>query len=208
MTAEAALLEVKALTCIKGDLTLFENLNFSLFPGEILHIAGENGTGKTSLLKLIAGLGYAESGEIRFKGYTHSEEESNFLESMRYIGHQNGFSLSLSALQNLEFAQSVYGLSNIDIMSLLKEFSLFPQALTSFKYLSRGQKQRLALARLKLGQSSLWILDEPATALDQKGLDLVNRLFYEHAENGGGIIFSSHQDLQMDSVQIKTLNLH
>ena len=180
---------INNLSCIRGYNQLFTDLSFELRPGEILKISGTNGTGKTSLLKIIAGLNSAESGSIFFK----NNDINNKLDIF-YLGHLNALSPELSCIENLNFLLEL-GTENFNSSY---EGALSMVGLNNYENelvanLSAGQKRRVALAALFITPSKLWLLDEPFTSLDSKGIEIVENQIKKHRDSGGLCILTTHQ---------------
>lgn len=195
------MLDAINLACVRGDRPLFRALSFSLDKGQILHVRGENGRGKTSLLRILCGLATPADGEIRWSGRGIRELGDEFARSTAYVGHQNGLQGELSAQENLRFALGTDGRAGSALRERIAE-ALARLGLTRFrdlpsKLLSQGQKRRVALARLLLLERPLWVLDEPFTALDIKSCGLVSELLQTHANTGGLVVLASHQELTL-----------
>ncbi|WP_286271229.1 cytochrome c biogenesis heme-transporting ATPase CcmA [Thalassotalea hakodatensis] len=191
------LLETRNLTCIREDRVLFEALNFTVKRGDIIQVEGPNGAGKTSLLRILAGLSSPYEGQVYFAGKPIRTCEEYFHQNMLYLGHQVGVKDELTAEENLAFSLALHGLPIQKAEETLSEVNLlgFEDALAS--HLSAGQHRRIALAQLWQTPAKLWILDEPFTAIDKKGVLKLEQLIKEHANNGGAVILTTHQDLQM-----------
>ena len=180
------MLRVHGLACDRGDRRLFSDVDFSVATGEWLQIEGANGAGKTSLLRILAGLAPAAGGQIEWDKQPVSKVRDEFHARLLYLGHAATIKDDLSALENLQTAAAVAG-------SPL-EASV---ALQACKYLSQGQKRRVALARLLCSQARLWILDEPFVALDVAAVDLLCGILDEHLARGGMLLFTSHQAVHL-----------
>lgn len=191
-------LEADRLECQRGGRVLFENLSFSLRAGEALLVEGENGSGKTSLLRLLSGLSRPVSGEVRWQGKTIDSQRAEYARDMAWLGHQHGVKPELKAFENLAFAAALRGEARREgIERTLETVGLGEQAEVAGRALSAGQKQRLALARLLLSRARLWILDEPFTALDTAGGELVRSLIERHLAEGGLAVLTSHQPVSL-----------
>lgn len=205
----SAMLEVSNLTAIRDDRVLFENLAFKVNTGEIVQIEGRNGTGKTTLLRIIAGLGDCESGEIYWNNNLTVSNRDLFHQDLLFLGHQTGVKRELTGFENLSFYQSVQK-SNMDketIWNVLAQVGLAGREDVPVAQLSAGQQRRVALARLWLSRQPLWILDEPLTAIDKQGVKVLENLFLQHAENGGIVILTTHQDMFTDSPKLRKIRL-
>ncbi len=190
------LLQVVDLTCSRGDRALFEKLSFSVQPGELLYVQGANGSGKTTLLRTLCGLSQPADGEVRWQGTPISQLADDYRSQLCYIGHANGIQGDLSAAENLRFGTCVGGAdSHADIAAALERVGLTKAARLPAKFLSQGQKRRLALARLLVTTKPLWILDEPLTALDVHFGAIMNERLTAHVAAGGLVVITSHQEL-------------
>jgi heme exporter protein A len=195
------------LTCIREERVLFEALNLSIYPGDILQIEGPNGAGKTSLMRLLAGLSQPYDGDIHFQGKCITEQRELFHQNLLYLGHLPGVKDELTAQENLAFNLALHGLDASTAESTLTEVNLlgFEDALAS--HLSAGQHRRIALSRLWQSQAKIWILDEPFTAIDKLGVEKLEQLFLQHADNGGCVILTTHQDLSLPAERVKKVSL-
>jgi len=203
------MLEVSDLECARGDRVLFRGLAFTLAPGKLLHVRGANGSGKTTLLRALAGLTQPLHGEIRWRGAPIADQREALAAALCYVGHSNGLQGELNALENLRFAAWLNG-DSADAASIeqaLDQVGLLPYARLPAKLLSQGQKRRLALARLRLADKPLWILDEPFTALDAASCARIGALLDAHLANNGMAIMASHQALAIDAARLQTLTL-
>ena len=205
--SEAALLKIDNLSCIRDDRVLFEHLSLSLFGGQMLLVEGRNGSGKTSLLRILTGLKMAEEGEIYWHGIAISGQGSNYYERVSYIGHHDGVKRELTCLENLRLVQAMGNPSAIDLDDALEQVNLYRYGDTPVGNLSAGQRRRLALARLIVTEADLWILDEPYTSLDKASMALFQSLFETHLKNKGIIVMTSHHDIDMPEVDLIHLDL-
>jgi heme exporter protein A len=193
-------LTVNNLSCQRGYNLLFENLSFNLSPGEVLRISGPNGSGKTSLLKIISGLNSSESGSITYNQSEVSSEKYQ-LETL-YLGHYAPLSSELSCIENLEYLTNL----NTEILSPNFHGALKEVGLENYEHelagnLSAGQKRRVALSLLFISQSKVWLLDEPFTALDSDGIKIIENQIEKHCANGGLCILTTHQDCNIKSLK-------
>lgn len=203
------MLEVSKLTAIRDERVLFENLSFKVNSGELVQIEGRNGTGKTTLLRIIAGLGDCESGDILWNGNPTISNRDLFHQDLLFLGHQTGVKRELSGYENLSFYQSIQH-CNMDkgtLWSALAQVGLAGREDVPVAQLSAGQQRRVALARLWLSNQPLWILDEPLTAIDKQGVKVLESLFLQHAENGGIVLLTTHQDMFADSPKLRKIRL-
>lgn len=203
------MLAVNHLSIIRDDLPLFESLSFRLQAGDILQIEGENGAGKTSLLRVIAGLGKSGSGEVLWQGEPIAHQRDVYHQSMLFIGHLTGVKRELTALENLRFYQTIAGkpCSDDELMRVLAKVGLVGREDVVVAHLSAGQQRRVALARLWLSDHLLWILDEPFAAIDAKGIKVLEALFVKHAQQGGMVLLTTHQALPSQHAMLQTLRL-
>lgn len=197
------MLEAVDLECVRGDRPLFSHLSFSLKPGELLHVTGANGTGKTTLLRTLCGLTRAHAGEIRWRGNAIQKLGDDYHSDLAYIGHANGIQGDLSPLENLGVAASLGGNAHDEqILATLERLGLAAFRHFPSKILSQGQKRRLALARLLVEHKPLWILDEPLSGLDVDSVALMTTILIEHLSRGGLIIITSHQEIDVETKSI------
>ena len=203
------MLEVRELECVRGDHRLFKGLNFTLQQGELLYLRGSNGSGKTSLLRTICGLMAPAEGQVFWNGKDIHSEREEFNRGLTYLGHFNGIKGELSAVENLDYANSLSGIkkSENQILDALERIGLAGREDLPTKVLSQGQKRRVALARLLLTDSKLWILDEPFTALDVHAVELLKDLIVNHVKSDGMAILTTHQAVEIDSSMLRELDL-
>ncbi len=204
-----SLLSAFALSCVRQDRVLFDAVDVTLAAGELLHISGKNGAGKSSLLRILAGLAMPDEGEVLWCGepLSHRQPHSDFAQSLCFIGHLSGVQPQLTALENLEFWQAAFQLKQADPYAVLATLGLAGLEDIPCQMLSAGQQRRVSLARLWLTQAKLWILDEPFTALDQSAIKLLQQQFKQHLEQGGAIILTTHQAMEQQFPQSRTLEL-
>ncbi|MFM5521705.1 cytochrome c biogenesis heme-transporting ATPase CcmA [Aeromonas jandaei] len=204
------LLQVNNLSCVREDRTLFEQLSFTVSPGDLVQIEGPNGVGKTSLLRLLTGLSQPFSGEVLWNGENIRACRDEYHASLLYLGHQPGVKAALTPFENLTFYQRLHhsAQTESDLWQILARVGLAGFEDNPTGQLSAGQQRRVALARLWLcNQPSLWILDEPFTAIDKQGVKVLEQLFLAHADRGGMVILTTHQDLTLMQGRLKTLSL-
>lgn len=207
-TSTVPLLAVRDLCCARNDVFVFRDLAFSLEPGRILLIEGENGSGKTTLLRVLCGLLEPESGEVVWRGADIRDDYASYLGDIGYVGHGNGIKPGLTPPENLNFARDLAGARpGVEPAPILKRFGLQDYEASPAQYLSAGQRRRLALARLLLARKSLWILDEPLTALDESGRNLLREIFREHLDADGAVIMTSHDPFVADGLPLQRLRL-
>ncbi len=193
------MLEIQSLECVRDDRLLFSDLNFSLAEAEVLQIEGANGCGKTSLLRIICGLRLAEAGQVLWNGESIVSNRENYYASMVYIGHLPCIKGDLTVLENVHSLLDTRSLrlSNSEIETVLEKVGLASYEDVPGKALSSGQRRRILLAFVELARAKLWILDEPLTALDVQGVDLMESMIIEHQQAGGSVIFTTHHGMQL-----------
>ncbi|CNK73458.1 cytochrome c biogenesis heme-transporting ATPase CcmA [Yersinia mollaretii] len=202
------MLEAKDLTCIRDERRLFQRLSFGVAAGEIVQVEGQNGAGKTSLLRILAGLADADEGQVSWQGENIRRDRARYHQDLLYLGHQPGIKSVLTPFENLAFYQSVFQkVDSAAIWQALAQVGLVGYEDLPVSQLSAGQQRRVALARLWLSQSPLWILDEPLTAIDKQGVGTLLALFVEHAAKGGMVLLTTHQDLDAVGQQVRKIRL-
>jgi len=194
------------LTLFRGDRCLFKGLSFALNSGELLLLKGGNGTGKTSLLRAIAGLLELESGTVYWNDVAVTKEPQIFQNSLVWMSHQAGFKGDLTLLENLHFEASLRPQSNQEFDDVLKRLGLNRLKRLPMRSLSAGQRRRVALARMLLADAQLWIMDEPVTNLDSEGRALVMEMVEEHLAADGMVIMAAHLDVDIDAT-VQTIQL-
>lgn len=188
------MLVAKDLRCRRGGRTVFASLSFELGSGQLLELRGANGSGKTTLLRALAGLLPLSGGELRWNGSPLLCGDTGHAARTAYLGHLNGLSVALSAVENLRFAQQLGG-GVTDIAPVLQAWGLDAAADRPVHFLSQGQRRRLALARVWSAQRKLWLLDEPCAALDNAGESLFDIRLSEHLASGGMAVVATHRTL-------------
>lgn len=201
------MLSAHGLTCERGLRRLFSQLDFSLKEGQWLHVRGGNGSGKTSLLRILSGLTMPVEGEIRWEGVPVKQAGEAFRQNLLFLGHHAALKEELTALENLKICAYLDGQSLTDqgVLLALHRMGLRGREDLPVRFLSAGQKRRVLLTRLLTRQSKLWVLDEPFNALDVKAVDLLLELIREHLDKGGMAIITSHQELSMPSGKVLQL---
>jgi heme exporter protein A len=197
------------LACIRGDRQLFQGLGFSLNAGEWLHVGGENGAGKTSLLRILCGLSAPAAGETCWNGKPIHHDADKHRARLTYLGHQTAVKEDLSARENLQVSAAVKGwnLAVDDADRALASMGLAGREELPVRYLSQGQKRRVALAQLLTGGGPLWILDEPFVALDSDAVGAVVRIIEAHLAAGGMTVITSHQDARLPAQSKRALRI-
>ena len=203
------MLEVSNLACSRGDHRLFAGLSFSLHPGQIMQVQGANGSGKTSLLRTLCGFLMPDEGDIAWRGENIRELDEDYYAELLYLGHLNAIKDELSALENLQISAGLSGneLDEKEALAALRRMGLRGRERLPTKVLSQGQRRRVALAHLLASDASLWILDEPLTALDVGAVALIQELIAEHLAGQGMVIYTTHQPLQVAGVEMRSLSL-
>lgn len=191
---------VNNLSCQRGYKLLFENLSFELNSGEVLKVSGPNGSGKTSLMKILAGLSSFETGSIDYDDTKINSERYNL--DFLYLGHLAALSPELSCLENLKYTMRL-GNDNLDLdfSDALKKVGLEKFENELVGQLSAGQKKRIALSLLFITQSKVWLLDEPFSALDSKAIKIIETRVEDHCNSGGICILTTHQECNIKNMK-------
>jgi len=196
------LLELRNLHCERDERLLFSGLNLSLYSGSIVQVEGPNGSGKTSLLRLLTTTSVDYQGEILWRGVPLAQSRLDYLNHLLFVGHLPGIKKALSPRENLAWFSGLNsGHQRCSVESALSEVGLFGFEDVPCFHLSAGQLRRVALARLFLTPAQVWVLDEPFTAIDKQGVANLERLMGEHAAGGGCVVLTTHQELAMPQVQ-------
>ncbi|OOS00225.1 heme ABC transporter ATP-binding protein CcmA [Haemophilus paracuniculus] len=200
-------LQLNDIACQRGDKLLFQGLNATWQAGSFVQIEGHNGIGKTSLLRILAGLARPLAGDVSWNGLAIHKNREEYHHNLLYLGHQAGIKPELTAWENLRFYQQISQSEQGDeiLWQSLEKVGLIGREDLPASQLSAGQQKRIALARLWISKAPLWILDEPFTAIDKTGVKLLTALFESHAKQGGIVILTSHQEIE--SSQLKKVNL-
>jgi heme exporter protein A len=203
------MLEADNLECVRGERRLFAGLGFRLEAGELLYLQGRNGAGKTSLLRMLIGLLPPENGEIRWHGEAIAQAGEAFRAELCYLGHLNAIKEDLTPLENLLSAAHLAGiaLSEDDAIDALEQVGLAGREDLACKYLSQGQKRRVALARLVVDRRPLWILDEPFVALDVAAVDWLAGIISGHLQRGGMAVMTTHQLVAIPAGTVRELRI-
>ena len=194
---------------MRGERLLFSNIGFSLKPGGFLQLTGPNGSGKTSLLRILCGLLAPEDGEIRWQGESIRSLAEEYSQSITYIGHRNAVKEELNSLENLQISSGLDGfeLSRVQAQEALLRVGLGGRENLPVRFLSEGQRRRSALARLLTRKTALWLLDEVVASLDQAAVTLIEGVIGEHLSRGGMAIVATHQELHISSGSFQRLEL-
>ena len=200
-------LEAADLTCIRDDRTLFSDLAFRVGPGEALLLEGRNGSGKTSLLRILCGIRLPDAGRINWCGEDINRLGADYYEHTAYVGHRDGIKLDLTPLENLAMARALGKPNATTLEAALEKVDLYGFEDVLARNLSAGQQRRLALARLLVTDTVLWILDEPFTSLDVHGIQVIEELLDNHTSRGGMLAVTSHHAVNLANTAIQRINL-
>jgi heme exporter protein A len=197
-------LNVNNLNCQRGYNQLFSDLSFEVHSGDVLRITGTNGSGKTSLLKILAGLNAPEEGDIKLDN--HTVKSDKYQSEVFYLGHLSALSAELTSIENLEFLTGLN--KSIDqhlLVEALEQVGLKGYEDEHCAKLSAGQKRRVILAGLFVSNAKIWLLDEPFTALDPHGVKIVEERISKHCAQGGLCLFTTHQDSALPDQKVLAL---
>ena len=196
------LLQTVDLCCERDGRRLVDQLNLTVEGGQIHQIEGPNGSGKTSLLRILSGLSSRYSGNLHWRGEAMSRVRAEYLAELTYLGHSSGVKAVLTPRENLMWHAALRGLvddtAQALVMTALDKVGLYGYEDAACFTLSAGQQRRVALARLFLGQSALWILDEPFTAIDKHGVGELEYWVADYAKSGGAVVLTTHHELNID----------
>jgi heme exporter protein A len=200
-------LAVHDLSCERDERELFTHLDFSIAAGELLHVQGANGSGKTTLLRILCGLNADYTGHILWQGRERREVHEDFCSGVFYLGHSPAINKTLTPLQNLRWYCASRGFADdAAILRALAALGLKGYEDIPCYQMSAGQQRRVSLARMQLSPARLWILDEPFTALDRKGVADLEARIAAFVRDGGAVILTTHHPLQV-SCNVRVLNL-
>ena len=203
-------LQAYQLACTRGERQLFNDINFEINAGDAMRVAGANGSGKTSLLRLLCGLSFPAAGQVRWRGRNIRAVREEFCSQMIYLGHANGVKDDLIAWENVVIASTLSGnpVSRDEAYGALEQLGLTRAADLPTRALSQGQRKRVALARLRLTMKTpLWILDEPFTALDQNAVTELCGTLNQHLAQGGMVVYTTHQEIELSAHRLLCLDL-
>jgi heme exporter protein A len=204
----ATVLEAVDLECIRSDRTLFSGLSFALESSQVLQVDGPNGSGKTSLLRMLCGLTLPSQGEVRWCGQDIQRVRSEFLSQVLYVGHAHGVKDELTALENLKMARALgRARQDASLEQALEYVGLYGFEDLPVRKLSAGQRRRVALARLLVCEARLWVLDEPFTALDKTGIKAMEALVEAHSAAEGMVIVTTHQPINLPCCSMTRIHL-
>ncbi len=193
------MLDANELECVRGTRRLFTGVSVKLAPGECLQVQGANGSGKTSLLRILCGLARPERGEVRWNGEPIGKLGDEYRAQLAFCGHSNALKEDLTPLENLHASGALYGTAAADhaVRAALDAFGVLQLEALPVRALSQGQKRRVALARLALCARKLWVLDEPLAALDARAAETLAARLDSHLANGGIAVLTSHQPVEL-----------
>jgi heme exporter protein A len=194
---------------VRGDRRLFSGLELSVSPGTFVQLTGPNGSGKTSLLRILCGLLAPAEGEVTWEGVNIRSLAEEYFTSVTYLGHRHGVKDELSAIENLRISNALNGIvvSRKRAREVLEQMGLAGRESLPARLLSEGQRRRVGLARLLVCGTKLWLLDEVMTSLDKGAVALVRSLIEDHLSGGGMAIVATHQELELSAGRTKRLEL-
>jgi heme exporter protein A len=203
------MLEVKNLECVRGSRRLFRDLSFSASPGELVELRGANGSGKTSLLRIISGLATPANGDVLWQKKPIRVLREEYYALVAYLAHQNGLKDELTPTENVRISSGVAGqsLTDEEVHRVLASVGLKEQANIPTRALSAGQRRRVGLARLLTSKATVWLLDEVLTSLDETAMEMTRRFMTEHLRAQGIVIVATHQDLKLQHERCRRLEL-
>ena len=203
------MLEVANLECVRGDRKLFSDINLALKPGTILQLQGANGSGKTSLLRILCGLLAPAGGEVRWQGANIRSLGEEYFTAVTYIGHRSAVKEELTGLENHRINNGLAGvqLTREEALAQLGKMGLTGREHLAARLLSEGQRRRLALSRLLSCATRLWLLDEVLTSLDRAAVTLITSVIEAHLKSGGMAVVATHQELNLAAGSFERLQL-
>jgi heme exporter protein A len=205
------MLQTVSLSCMRGERRLFSDVNVTVQPGTLLAVVGENGSGKTSFLRILSSLSSPEEGTIFWRGQDIRQLKEEYSAQLTYIGHLNGVKDDLTAVENLTATADLTGdrHTSAAVQEALESVGLKRRAHhLPTRVLSQGQKRRVALARLWLSTRPLWLLDEPFTSLDTAATGLVTARLRSHMQSGGVAVVVTHHEVALPPEVVQRLRLN
>jgi heme exporter protein A len=207
MNTAADGLSVEKVHVWRGDRHVLKGVSLNLKPGELLHVAGPNGTGKTTLLRVACGLLRPEQGVVSWLGTSIASVRTEYQARLAYASHEPALKADLTALENLRFAVGLKRrVTVVELRASLERTGVAGCADLPARVLSAGQRRRVAMARVLAMSATLWLLDEPFTNLDAAGAELMTGFLQSHVEQGGAALVVAHHDLKID-VDMRRLDL-
>lgn len=208
MYGERVQLKVTELACIRDDRILFSELGFTLNSGEVLLLEGRNGSGKTSLLRILCSIRLPDEGTVWWCNEDIQSLGPDYHAHLNYIGHRDGIKHELTAQENLRMARALGSPdARWTIDQALDRFGLYGFEDVPARNLSAGQQRRVALSRLLITHAPLWILDEPFTSLDRHGIQAFEAIMDQHTRGGGMIVLTTHHKVRLSDVPVHAINL-
>jgi heme exporter protein A len=199
MNTEVDGLQVENVHVWRGDRHVLQGVSFTLYPRQLLHVSGANGTGKTTLLRVVCGLLRPEAGQVSWLGQSISSVRTEYQSVLAYASHEPALKGDLTALENLRFAVGLKRrVTAGELRASLERTGVAACADLPARVLSAGQRRRVAMARVLAMSASLWLLDEPFTNLDAAGTELMTSLLHSHVGGGGAALVVAHQTLKID----------
>ena len=194
---------------MRGDRRLFSGLDFAVSPGTFIQLTGPNGSGKTSLLRILCGLLAPAEGQVSWNGANIRLLGEEYFTSVTYLGHRHGVKDELTAVENLRISNALNGIeiSKQRARSVLEQMGLAGREFLPARLLSEGQRRRVGLARLLVCNTKLWLLDEVMTSLDKGAVALVRSLIENHLASDDIAIVATHQELELSAPLTKRLEL-
>ncbi|MDA0703432.1 MAG: heme ABC exporter ATP-binding protein CcmA [Proteobacteria bacterium] len=189
------------LTCIRGERLVFRGLDFALAEGEALLLLGPNGSGKSSLLRLMAALTAPAEGALLWRDADLRADRAAHSDRLHYLGHADAVKSALTVIENLTFWARLHGAGESEARAAIARVGLTPLADAPARFLSAGQRRRLAIARLFSAAKPLWLLDEPSVGLDNASLDILEHGFAEHRAGGGIVVVATHTALDLPAAE-------
>ena len=202
------LLSVEDLACIRCNREIFSDISFVLPAGGLLILRGANGSGKSSLLRILATLLEPADGTMRWRQQDTRLCREEYVSALSYVGHKDGVRNGLTVRENLQMNHCLLaGESSVSFPAVLQHIGLEAVADISAGALSAGQRRRLALARLMLAEAPLWLLDEPLSTLDEEGVDWINGMISRHCRGGGGVVMALHDERAPVDIPVQSVCL-
>ena len=198
------------ITCRRGSILIFRNLNFKVENGVATIISGKNGSGKTSLLRIICNLLNPKSGDLIWKGKSIYKNLENYLKQITFIADVNSSKGNLTVIENMNFWKKLFSssITHEDFMRLLDNLNLRQHMNTDANLLSAGQRRKLELTRLIIENRNIWIMDEPFLGLDQDSISIIGQTISDHLNQNGIVILTSHVPVSISKKQYIDLDLH